>query len=246
MALDIAAERRGDRIKPRADNVPDLARYGFPAAAGVDDGAALRLLGRDRQIGLAQLLVEFDIFGLEAVRRRLAAALSGARHPDFDRNIEHDGEIGHQIADGDALEASDQTMIDLPENALIDARRIDKTVADHPFAGFERRQNGALDMIVARRGEQHRLDVRPERLCRTRQQHMTDDLSAGRAARLTGQLHVMTESFEPQRQHGGLGRFSRALPAFQSDELPAHRQKLYRAARFASGAKATRVWHKAI
>ena len=152
--------------------------------------------------------------------------MARARHADVDRDIEHDGEIGHQVADGHALESADQAMIHCAENALIDARRIHKAIADHPFAGFERRQDRALHMIVARGGKQHGLDIRPERLGRARQQHVANDFGARRTARFAGQLHAMAERFETQRQHGRLGRFPSALAALEGDELPAHANTL--------------------
>ncbi len=68
-----------------------VSRFG----AGIDDDAALRFLGGDRQIGLPEPFVEFDVFAFEPVRRRRAAALAGARHADFDRDVEHEREIGH-------------------------------------------------------------------------------------------------------------------------------------------------------
>ena len=69
---------------------------------------------------------------------------------------------GNEIADGDPFEALDQAPVDLAERALIDAGGIGEAVAHHPFAGGERRLDGAADMVVARGGEQHRFGVRAQ------------------------------------------------------------------------------------
>ena len=66
--------------------------------------------------------------------------------------------------DRDALKAADQTLVDVAERALIDARGIDEAVADHPGSGFNRRQDRIAHMIVARRREQDRLGFGAQRL----------------------------------------------------------------------------------
>ncbi len=76
---------------------------------------------------------------------------------------------GDEIADRDPFESLDQPLIDLAENALIDAGGIGETIADHPCAGIERRQDGGSHVIVARGGKQHRFGVRTERLGGARQ-----------------------------------------------------------------------------
>ena len=189
---------------------------------GIDDDAALRLLGRDRKIGLAQFLMKLHVFRLEAVGLGFAAAQFDPLQPELDRHVEDQSEVGRKIADRNAFEPFDQPLIDLAEDALIDARGIGEAVADHPFAGIERRQDGALHVVVARRRKQHRLDLRSERLCRARQQHVADDLGARRAARLARQMHGKPKRFQAQRQHRGLGRLAGALAALERDELASH------------------------
>ena len=57
---------------------------------GVDQHASLRLVGGDLPVGVAQLLMKFDVFRLEPVGRAAAAAGGGALHADLDRDIEND------------------------------------------------------------------------------------------------------------------------------------------------------------
>ena len=70
---------------------------------GVDQHAALRLAGCDLPVCLAQFLMKSDVFRLEPVGRAAAAPRGGALHADFDGNIENDGQIGLEVADGDPL-----------------------------------------------------------------------------------------------------------------------------------------------
>ena len=168
--------------------------------------------------------MKFHVLRLEAVGLGLAAAQFYAFEAELDRHVEHQSEVGREIADRHALEALDQPLIDLAEDALIDARGIGEAVADHPFAGIERRQDRASHVIVARRRKQHRLDVRAEWLCRARKQHVADDFGAWRAARLAGQMDGKAERFQAQRQHCGLCRLAGALATLESDELASHRQ----------------------
>ena len=70
---------------------------------GVDQHASLRLVGGDLPVRVAQLLMKFDVFGFEPVGRAGAAAGGRALHADLDGNIEDDGQIRLEIADGDPL-----------------------------------------------------------------------------------------------------------------------------------------------
>ena len=78
--------------------------------------------------------------------------------------------LRRKIADRDPLKPFDQAQVDPAQNALIDPRRIHKAVADDPLAGRQRRQDRALHVVVAGGGKQHRLHLRPEWLCRAREQ----------------------------------------------------------------------------
>ena len=111
---------------------------------GVDQHAALRIVGGDLPIGLAQILMKFEVFRLEPVGRAAAAprrpraacrsptgtsrmrVRSGLRSPMVTRCI-----------------ASSKAGVDLPEPALIGARRIGEPVAQHPGALRQRRLDHA-------------------------------------------------------------------------------------------------------
>ena len=74
--------------------------------------------------------MEGEALPFEPVGRGFAAApRRRAREPFLGRQIEHQREIGPDLADRDALEAGDQRRIELARRALIGARRIGETIA---------------------------------------------------------------------------------------------------------------------
>ena len=161
---------------------------------------AARLLMRQRAIGAAQFLVKLDRLGFEAVGGAARAPARGARQADGCRHVEHEGQVRHGGADGDALEPADQLSVDLAERALIDAGGIDEAVADHPFAVDQRRPDHVAHVIVARGREQDGLGLHAERLGGARQDDMADDLGARRAARLAREHDLDAERLQVRRR----------------------------------------------
>src|SRR5579863_10593748 len=92
--------------------------------------------------------MKFNVLGLEAVGLGFAAAQLDPLQSQFDRYVEDQSEVSRQIADRNPLQALDEPLIDLAQDALINARGIGKAVANHPFTGTERGQDGTLHMIV--------------------------------------------------------------------------------------------------
>ena len=84
----------------------------------------------------------------------------------------------------DALEQSDEPRIDAAARALIGARRIGETVADHPGAARERRLDQPVEMIDARRREQNGLAERAERGRLAAEQRLAQRFGMRRAAGL--------------------------------------------------------------
>src|SRR5581483_3741528 len=146
---------RRRRIEPRVDHLPDPRRNFLLLNAGVDDDAPPRLRLGERQIGAAQLFVKVELFGLEPIGCRTAPPPGGALQAKRDGHIENDRQVRLEFADRDPLQGLDQTRIDCTDGALIDPGRIGEAVAHYPFAGLERWLDGALDVILARRSEQH-------------------------------------------------------------------------------------------
>src|SRR5690606_18470868 len=106
-------------------------------APRIEDDAAPWLARGDLEEDAPPPLVPLDRLALEAVRR-LAAALADARKPLLHRKIEDDGEVRSGGPDGDPLENKEEVRIGAVR-ALIGAGRVGEAVAQHPFAGGERR-----------------------------------------------------------------------------------------------------------
>ena len=166
--------------------------------------------------------MKFDRLRLEAVGRALAAPAFGARQADRRRNVEQECKIGHGGADRHAFEAADQLGVDFAERALIDAGGIDEAVADHPFAGLQRRPDGGAHVIVARGCKQDRLGFSAERLGDAGQQNVADDFGAGRAARFAREHDLDARRLEPVGQQARMGGLAAAFAAFEGDETSAH------------------------
>src|SRR4029077_8055666 len=124
--------RRARGIEPLNNDFPNALGDRRLRLGGIDRDTALRLLGREPAIGVAQGLVEGARFRLEAVRHALAAALLRARKAHLRRHVENESEIRLEVADSDPLKSADETRIEMAELALIDSGRIDEAVADHP------------------------------------------------------------------------------------------------------------------
>ena len=93
-----------------------------------------------------------------------AAAGGRALHADLDRDIENDGQIRLEIADGHPLHRIEDRGSDLPQPALIRPRRIRKAVAQHPKSLIERGLDDSAHMVVARGCKQQRFRVRAQQL----------------------------------------------------------------------------------
>jgi hypothetical protein len=166
--------------------------------------------------------VERQRLVLEAVDRLGAPAAGGARQAGLGRQVEEEREVGHGVADHQALEAADQLGVDPAQRALVDAGRIDEAVAHHPLGLIEGRPDGGADVVVARRREQQRLGQGPERLGGARQQHVAHDIGASRSPGLARHHHRDGVRAQAPGQQLGLGRLSRPLAALEGNETSAH------------------------
>src|ERR1700687_4857768 len=96
---------------------------------------------------------------ISTARRGSAAALLRALHADLFRDVENNGQIGLEIADGYPLHRIQNRRRDLPQAALIGTRRIRKAVTQHPYSLIERRLDDGAAMVVARGCKQQRLRI---------------------------------------------------------------------------------------
>ncbi len=175
--------------------------------------------------GVAQPLVKIERLALETVGGLVAAPLLGTRQTRLRRHVEYEGEVGLERAHGHPLQRLEQVLVDAAERPLVDAGGVDEAIADHPAAAFQRGQDRMADVVVAGGREQDRFGGGAERLRSPRQQHVPDDLGAGRPARLPGQDHADPKRAQPLRQQRRMRRLAGPLPAFKGDESSAHTLK---------------------
>ena len=123
----------------------------------VDDRAALGLGRGNVEERPAQRLMIGERLGLEAVGAPLPSSLRSALEARFGRNVENQGEVRRVRPDDDLFEPRDIAGRQIARRALIGARRIGEAVADDPCPARQRRKNGLVEMVGARRGEQQRL-----------------------------------------------------------------------------------------
>ena len=133
-------DRRVRGVEPLVDDRPDIVGDLVDRPVCVDQHAALRLALGQLQIGLAQLLVEVEGFGLEAVCCGAAAPLA-SRAPVRSRPAGRGRASGRAwCRTRSAARARGSARVDVAEHALIDAGRVDEAVADHPCAALQRRR----------------------------------------------------------------------------------------------------------
>ena len=198
-----------------------LGRDRVGIGIGVDEDAALRIFLGDLSVGVAQVLMELNVFRLEAIGHAAAATGGGALQADLDGNIQDDGEVRLEVTDGDPLHGVEHVRRDLPQPALIGARRIRETVAQHPRPLTERGLDNRAHMVVAGRGKQQRLGLGTKQLAHARQHEMPDDFGSRRAARLARDDGAQLFRSKALREFLDLRGLSGALAPLKRDELPA-------------------------
>ena len=113
-------------IEQAAGRVPVIA------GCGSNDTAVALEHMRSAQKAGADATVEIErqalIAGLDA------APGGGPCKANLHRQVEHQGQVGAEVADGKSVELCDQAPVDAVAVALIGQRRIGETVADHPGA----------------------------------------------------------------------------------------------------------------
>src|SRR3954451_3368329 len=94
------------------DHGPDGFRDFARRTSGIDDDAAIGFGFCDPQEGPPQSLMEIDVLALEPVGRGIGPPRRSPCEPHGDRQVENESEIWPRLADGDALERTDQRRID--------------------------------------------------------------------------------------------------------------------------------------
>ena len=162
-----------------------------------------------------------QIFRLETIRHAASAPRRGPLQTDLHGNVQNDGEVRLEIADGDALHGVKHDRRDLPQTALVGAGRIREAVAQHPCSLAKRGLDDGANVIVAGGSEQQRLRIRSEQLAHSRQYEMPHDFRTRRATGLAGDDGAQLRRSKALGELLDLRGLSGALAAFKRDELPA-------------------------
>ncbi|MCY1297166.1 hypothetical protein D9M70_465950 [compost metagenome] len=116
---------------------------------------------------------------LETIRIVVPGAALRPLEADARRQIENHGPIRHDTVDRHTLQTFDEALLQVAGDALIDARRIHETVAQHDRTLVERRPDDLFDMIAPGRCKEDRLHPDPEGLRGSRKKHVAHRFGAG-------------------------------------------------------------------
>ena len=125
--------------------------------------------------------------GLEAGQ---GAALGAARHADRDGEVENQRQVGAMSPEQRRLQPVDQVQAQPARDALVDAGRIRRSGRSAPTATCERRQDRAVQVVLARGQEQVDLGQRSPAFDRSLDDQLADRLGTLRAAWLAGEQTV--------------------------------------------------------
>ena len=179
-------------------------------------GFSLRKLA----ICFADLFVEFSRLLFHPVRRRRRSNPSQhARSGGASVHIKKKGHIRHAIAHGERIQLLDHASVELSRHALINCRRIKKTIGDDANATLERRPDRFPNELTSARFEEKQFGFGSHaRTVRRELQQVLDRFTDGRSTRLTRDKQGNAGPFEPLREESDLRGFSAAFRAFKSNE----------------------------
>ena len=142
---------------------------------------------------LADGAMEVVGLGFEAIVNPSAPGPTDGR-----RQVDQDGEGGHQTAGRPQAELAHLVDPEVTPGALIGDRGVHVAVGDDHLAASQRRPDEGLDVVRPVRGEQQGLRTRGHVV--TVQYELTNGAAEVRATRLPGHDHGVTEPLEPRTQ----------------------------------------------
>ena len=123
------------------------------------------------------------------------------------------------------IQLLDDVRIQISRDALVNSRRIKKTVADYPCAALERRFNHFAHQLTATGGKQEQLGFSRHRGVVWRElQKFPDRFADRRASRLSGQQKGHADFLKTRGQAPGLSGFPAPFRAFERDKRRARHQ----------------------
>ena len=188
-------------------------------AGAVHEDDALGHVFREEQVALADVIVEIDVLALHAVGQ-VGGALLEPGEAHLGGHVDHDGDIGHDVADGEAVDLRDGIGGQLAGDALINGGGIEEAVAEHVFAGEKRGRDDLAHQLRAGGGEEQQLGLGTHLVALGVVDDDVADLLADLgAAGLAGGDDVLAGLLQMGREQGNLGGFAAAFGAFEGDEF---------------------------
>lgn len=133
--------------------------------------------------------------------------------------IEEECHVGEADADGEGVDPGGHFRGDLPGNALIDGRRIEKPVGDHDAPRKQRGADHFPDELGPAGGEEKKFGLGSQRLpLGGMLEEMADHLAGGRSTGLAHQQRVPPPGPQGFRKEADLGGFPTTLRAFECEE----------------------------
>lgn len=118
------------------DFIPDLFFDGLSVLHAVDDEEAVWKGTGEDEIAFTNSFVEFDIFLFHAVWE-VARAVLNTGYADFCRDVDDDGEVGHEVADGEGVDILNGVAGHSARGALVDGSGVEKAVREDDATFFE-------------------------------------------------------------------------------------------------------------
>ena len=201
-------------------------------ASGVYHVDSVRLAGCDGQVCMADTPEKGPAFLLKTVLVSFRAfirpgafvpsiATAGALDAECHFVVEHDRQVGLQVAAEDFVHLQNGLRAYLAASTLISLSRIGETIAEHDASFGERGQNHLVNVLGA--GSEHERHFRERRESRGGgvQQHFANLFASGGAARFAGDGDREAVSAQRSRQFFDLSALAAAVETFEGDKFSA-------------------------
>ena len=189
----------GEALRQRS---PNFIRNLLGGLRSIDQINSFWFLAREPTIRFTNLLVEFGRLLFHPIRRRRWSNASQHSCPRCRRiHIKKKRHVRHAIADGKRIQLHDHVSIEFSRDALINCRRIKKTIGDDANATFKRRPDCFPNELTSARFEEKQFGFGSHAGTVGRKlQQVLDCLPNGSAARFTRDEQGNTGPLEPFRE----------------------------------------------
>ena len=186
----------------------------------VDDPEPVRVPPGKVEECLADIPVELHLFRIETVGFERGAA-AAPFDPQFGIEVEHQRQVGFQLAAGKAVDPQDHVEIQAAGVSLIGRRRIEEPVAEQDPAPFQHRQDQMPRHLGMARAEQQQFRFRGKVVpFRAYLQQVPDLLRDRGPAGGTRHLHMVSGRGQRIGKQADLGAFPASFHALEGDETP--------------------------